>query len=77
MDSKYNCIRLGGRLRHSNLSESEKHPFILPKNSHFSKLVIDAYHPRGLHSLWRTLGVSGKIDETSFKENAWSTYPYV
>ena len=43
------CIRLGGRLKHANISENEKHPFILPSNSHLSKLIARSYHLRCLH----------------------------
>ena len=50
IDEKSKCLRLGGRLKHSNISEFEKHPYILPENSHFSKLIVKAYHLRGLHS---------------------------
>ena len=48
-DVSTGCIRVGGRLSHSNLSESQKHPFILPENSVFSRLVVEDRHLRALH----------------------------
>lgn len=36
-------LRVGGRLRRSDEKYEEKHPVILPKNSHLSKLAI-LYH---------------------------------
>ena len=38
---------VGGRLLHSNLPENSKHRVILPKNHHFSKLIITEYHNVG------------------------------
>ncbi|XP_011883953.1 PREDICTED: uncharacterized protein LOC105571092 [Vollenhovia emeryi] len=46
---KQGCIRVGGRLEHSQLSEGSKHPLILPKNSVLTTLVIDDSHKRTLH----------------------------
>ncbi|XP_046628209.1 uncharacterized protein LOC124309036 [Neodiprion virginianus] len=42
-------LRVGGRLNHSLLSYDEKHPFILPRESSFSTLVIDHHHRLTLH----------------------------
>ena len=50
MDESSNCIRMGGRLKHANLSEIEKHPFILPKDSHFIQLIVKEQHHRVLYS---------------------------
>ena len=44
-----NLLRVGGRLCHSVLSEEAKHPIILPKESHFTLLVIDHYHREAAH----------------------------
>ena len=41
---------MGGRLKHANLSENAKHAIILPKVSHFTRLVIEDHHLRALHS---------------------------
>ena len=49
VESSSKCIRLGGRLKHANISENEKHPFILPADSHLSKLIARSYHLRCLH----------------------------
>ena len=37
-------MRVGGRLRRSNLSLKEKHPILLPKEHHVSKLLLSHYH---------------------------------
>ena len=48
-DVSTGCIRVGGRLSRSNLSESQKHPLILPEKSLFSKLIVEDRHLRALH----------------------------
>jgi hypothetical protein len=42
-------LRCGGRLSNAELSESEIHPILLPKNSHFTILVITDCHIRLKH----------------------------
>ncbi|XP_055714197.1 uncharacterized protein LOC129808445 [Phlebotomus papatasi] len=42
-------LRVGGRLQHSNLDYDAKHQIILPKNSHFTKLIIQYTHDITLH----------------------------
>ncbi|XP_068991458.1 uncharacterized protein [Neodiprion pinetum] len=42
-------LRVGGRLNHSLLSYDGKHPFILPRESSFSTLIIDHHHRLTLH----------------------------
>ena len=42
-------LRVCGRLRRSNLSSKEKHPVILPKNHHVSKLLLRHYHEEVHH----------------------------
>ncbi|XP_046604989.1 uncharacterized protein LOC124297725 [Neodiprion virginianus] len=42
-------LSVGGRLNHSLLSYDEKHPFILPRESSFSTLIIDHHHRLKLH----------------------------
>lgn len=42
-------LRVGGRLKHALLSFDERHPIILSPKSHFTELVIQAYHQRALH----------------------------
>ncbi|XP_070515378.1 uncharacterized protein [Cardiocondyla obscurior] len=50
-------LRVEGRLRHFLLSYDEKHPVILPKDSHFTQLVVAACHARVLHGgVQQTLG---------------------
>lgn len=43
-------IRVGGRLQRSMLSDDAKHPYLLPKESHVTSLLITAYHRRLLHA---------------------------
>ncbi|UYV67972.1 hypothetical protein LAZ67_5002671 [Cordylochernes scorpioides] len=43
-------LRVGGRLRHSNLDYNQKHPLILPKRHHCTDLIIEHYHKQSLHS---------------------------
>lgn len=42
-------LRVGGRLQASTLSYQEKHPIILPKDAHISKLIIGFYHEKTAH----------------------------
>ncbi|XP_071577334.1 uncharacterized protein, partial [Temnothorax nylanderi] len=51
-------LRVGGRLKHAILSRDERHPVILPRHSHLTNLIVDAYHRRALHgSVQLTLGL--------------------
>ncbi|GFX98642.1 integrase catalytic domain-containing protein [Trichonephila clavipes] len=40
----------GGRLKHSTLSEFQKHQMMLPKAHHLTDLIIEHYHKKSLHS---------------------------
>ena len=42
-------LRVGGRLRRSDVKYEEKHPVILPKRNHLSKLAIMFHHERTHH----------------------------
>ena len=42
-------IRVSGRLQNSSLSESEKHPIILPPKNHVTRLLIRDTHLHSLH----------------------------
>ena len=49
--SKLNCyidcngvLRVGGRLEFADICQREKHPYVLPKSSHVSQLVIAFCH---------------------------------
>ncbi|XP_028261477.1 uncharacterized protein LOC114435739 [Parambassis ranga] len=42
-------LRVGGRLKHAALHPYIKHPAILPKSSHISKLLIRHYHQQVQH----------------------------
>ncbi|GFW74357.1 uncharacterized protein TNCV_2412561 [Trichonephila clavipes] len=47
---KDGLLRVGGRLKFSNLSDSQKHQLILPKTHHLTDLVINHFHKISLHS---------------------------
>ncbi|XP_041422759.1 uncharacterized protein LOC108719567 isoform X1 [Xenopus laevis] len=42
-------LKVGGRLENASLPGRVKHPAILPKNSTFTRLIIDHYHNGSLH----------------------------
>ena len=42
-------IRVGGRLKHSDMDLATRHPIVLPKDSHVSKLLIEYFHRRTQH----------------------------
>ncbi|XP_063878734.1 uncharacterized protein LOC135110395 [Scylla paramamosain] len=46
---KNGIMRVGGRLRFSNLTDESKHPVILPKTSHITQLIICHHHKRTNH----------------------------
>ena len=47
---------MGGRLTHANLPDSRKHPILLPKNHHISKIIIRDEHIKRMHA-----GVSARL----------------
>ena len=49
-DEKDGLIKLGGRIQYSDLSETEKHPIILPYDSELVKILIKEIHIKQLHS---------------------------
>ena len=42
-------LRVGGRLRHANFTLNEKHPVLLPREHHVSKLLTYHYHEQVHH----------------------------
>ena len=42
-------LRVGGRLHRSSISFPEKHPILLPKRHHLSRLVIHHFHEKVYH----------------------------
>ena len=44
-----NILRCGGRLQFSDLPENSKNPILLPKQSHFSHLIILFSHLQTKH----------------------------
>ncbi|UYV66797.1 hypothetical protein LAZ67_4002878, partial [Cordylochernes scorpioides] len=43
-------LRVGGRLRHSDLDIDQKHPMLIPKDHFVNKLIVLHYHLNNLHS---------------------------
>lgn len=43
-------IRVGGRLRNSDITEGRKHPILLPKESHLSVLIARHWHVYACHA---------------------------
>ncbi|XP_031351735.1 uncharacterized protein LOC116177021 [Photinus pyralis] len=43
------CLRVGGRLKHSDLSFDAKHPYLLPRNHRLTHLLIENMHRKHLH----------------------------
>jgi hypothetical protein len=43
-------LRVGGRLRHSNLPADQRNPILLPTHSRLTKLIIDNQHITELHA---------------------------
>ena len=42
-------VKVGGRLRHSSLSDSLKHPIVIPKEHQVTKLIIAHNHEKTKH----------------------------
>ena len=45
----HGILRVGGRLRRAEIEHGEKHPIVLPKNNHVSRLVAKHNHLRVHH----------------------------
>ncbi|XP_008179837.1 uncharacterized protein LOC103308371 [Acyrthosiphon pisum] len=57
-------LRVGGRLKHSELGYNMKHPIILPKNQSFTTMIINQVHLHNLHS-------SLSVTMTLFGQRYW------
>ncbi|GBM45351.1 hypothetical protein AVEN_172970-1 [Araneus ventricosus] len=49
LDEK-NILRVGGRLRHSNLPAEQKHPMLIPNNNPICDLIINHFHVFYFHT---------------------------
>ncbi|CAK9834538.1 hypothetical protein ANTRET_LOCUS11054 [Anthophora retusa] len=43
-------IRVGGRLKNSDISYNQKHPILLPRSDHITQLIIETVHQNQLHT---------------------------
>ncbi|UYV66657.1 hypothetical protein LAZ67_4002469 [Cordylochernes scorpioides] len=50
LDDSQGILRVGGRLRHSDLDIDQKHPMLIPKDHLVTKLIVMHYHINNLHS---------------------------
>ncbi|XP_076392692.1 uncharacterized protein LOC105661897 [Megachile rotundata] len=57
-------LRVGGRLKHANLDFNQKHPILLPRAHHVTKLIIQYYHIRTFHG-----GV--QVTLNAIRQNYW------
>lgn len=48
-DETERVLRVGGRIRHSDLPRDQKHPLILPERHHLTVILIDTLHLENLH----------------------------
>ncbi|XP_027897195.1 uncharacterized protein LOC114159423 [Xiphophorus couchianus] len=46
---EHNILRVGGRMRHGEISLEEKHPKIIPGKTHIATLLVRYYHEQTLH----------------------------
>ena len=46
---KNGILRVGGRIRMSDIPDSTKHPAILPRNGHITQLIIRHFHAKTKH----------------------------
>lgn len=59
-------LRVGGRLNNSNLKFGQKHPILLPREHHLTKLIISRIHSYTLHG-----GI--KLTLATLRQNYWIT----
>ena len=60
---EHGTIRVGGRIRRSTMDANVKHPAIMPKKSHVTKLIVRHFHERVKHQgrgmTWNEIRASG------------------
>lgn len=61
---KHDTLRVGGRLRNSNLPEDTKHPILLPHDNKLTELFIWQAHSRTLHG-------GPKLTLTHLRQRVW------
>jgi hypothetical protein len=57
-------LRVGGRIKHANISKNKKHPYIIPHRSRLTELIIDHAHHTMMHG-----GARLTLSET--RNNFW------
>ena len=60
----HGILRVGGRLKRAEMEYGEKHPIVLPKNNHVSRLEAKHYHLRVHHQGRQITG--GAIRQAGF-----------
>jgi len=51
----FELVRVGGRLEHANIPDSQKHQILLPKNDHFVNQYVRYVHLINFHASPKTL----------------------
>lgn len=55
LDNTTGIIRIGGRLRHSELQQEAKHQMLLPKDHFFTECLVRHLHQQHMHAAQQTL----------------------
>lgn len=70
-NEKERLLRVGGRVKYSDLPKDQKHPMIIPERHHFTNIVIEALHQEQLRIGQN--GLLSKIREQFWPVNAKRT----
>ena len=67
LDEETGLMKMKGRIQNSNLTEEEKHPVILPHQSHIVRLLVEDTHRKQMHS-----GINHTL--VALREKYWVTH---